>query len=513
MTYPRGPKVRDITAVPTRQLAVLTCGALLIVLCWRALALAQPFALLQYDEIYYYHWSLVPDWGYYSKPPAIAWLIGATTALLGHGFWGIKVGALLAWFATGLVVGRIAARHWGPRAGATAALLCYSAPLAGFYSLFMTTDALLLLAWSSALGLYLEARASDTVGAWLLAGLAVGVGMLCKYNMSLLALAFVLDALATADGRRLLARPGPWLGGLLALVVFAPNVLWNVAHDFIAWRHTGEISRFGGGEVGPDLLGLLGFLATQIGLFGPLTCLALLAGAPRLARAATADPALRLTLIAGACSLGTILAMALLTRAFANWAAPTLISVALLAGWLLRERSGIVVASASLNLTLLGLLMHWPLLLHVAGVASDRSIDPWTRHGGWDRAAATLADCIELTGTDIADVRLASDSRELLAQMQFRLRPGDGDIAFWQPDPDHFENWYDQRANLRTFRDHPAQSFLLLARHLEPAEIGSAFSTARRLCRLEDPRNQGTDERIEVQLVRGFRGYPGADPA
>ena len=37
------------------------------------------------DEAQYWLWSRVLDWGYFSKPPMIAWLIRATTALGGDG--------------------------------------------------------------------------------------------------------------------------------------------------------------------------------------------------------------------------------------------------------------------------------------------------------------------------------------------------------------------------------------------------------------------------------------------
>ena len=39
---------------------------------------------LFYDQAYYYYWSLHPDWGYFSKPPMVAWLIFVTTSLLGR---------------------------------------------------------------------------------------------------------------------------------------------------------------------------------------------------------------------------------------------------------------------------------------------------------------------------------------------------------------------------------------------------------------------------------------------
>ena len=39
------------------------------------LFLATDFQLAG-DEVYYWDWGRRPDWGYYSKPPLIGWLMG-----------------------------------------------------------------------------------------------------------------------------------------------------------------------------------------------------------------------------------------------------------------------------------------------------------------------------------------------------------------------------------------------------------------------------------------------------
>ena len=38
---------------------------------------------LSVDEAYYYAWSLTPDWGYWTKPPLIAWALGLADAACG----------------------------------------------------------------------------------------------------------------------------------------------------------------------------------------------------------------------------------------------------------------------------------------------------------------------------------------------------------------------------------------------------------------------------------------------
>ncbi|HWA31259.1 MAG TPA: hypothetical protein VG867_09170, partial [Rhizomicrobium sp.] len=52
------------------QIALLIVAAITLV---RVLALIFSPLNLYPDEAQYWWWSLTPDWGYFSKPPVIAW--------------------------------------------------------------------------------------------------------------------------------------------------------------------------------------------------------------------------------------------------------------------------------------------------------------------------------------------------------------------------------------------------------------------------------------------------------
>ena len=56
---------------------------LLAILAVRIIALAVSHAELFFDEAQYWAWGQEPAFGYYTKPPLIAWIIGATTSLCG----------------------------------------------------------------------------------------------------------------------------------------------------------------------------------------------------------------------------------------------------------------------------------------------------------------------------------------------------------------------------------------------------------------------------------------------
>jgi hypothetical protein len=51
---------------------------------------------LMFDEAQYWLWSLSPDWGYYSKPPLIAWAVWFTTQVCGHTEWCVRLASPVA---------------------------------------------------------------------------------------------------------------------------------------------------------------------------------------------------------------------------------------------------------------------------------------------------------------------------------------------------------------------------------------------------------------------------------
>jgi 4-amino-4-deoxy-L-arabinose transferase-like glycosyltransferase len=80
------------------------------------------------DEAQYWLWSLHPAFGYYSKPPVVAWLIALTTWLFGDSEGAIRLSAPLLHFAAALVVFRIGQRLYDARTGFWSALLYITLP-------------------------------------------------------------------------------------------------------------------------------------------------------------------------------------------------------------------------------------------------------------------------------------------------------------------------------------------------------------------------------------------------
>jgi 4-amino-4-deoxy-L-arabinose transferase-like glycosyltransferase len=149
----------------------------------------------------------------------------------------------------------------------------------------VTPDAPLLVA--SALVLYFLAKVDETGrGAWWLAvGAATGLALLSKYTALVFGLSIALWLALLPQLRRWFFTPWPWLGGLVALVLFAPVLAWNAEHDWVSFlkqggrlgmrdftlRYLGEhlAAQFGVVTPAVAVLGVMGLVAFWRGQGGP----------------------------------------------------------------------------------------------------------------------------------------------------------------------------------------------------------------------------------------------------
>ena len=59
---------------------------------------------LSVDEAQYWHWSRNIDFGYFTKPPLIAWLIGFSTFIFGNEEWAVRLFAPITHLFISLVL-------------------------------------------------------------------------------------------------------------------------------------------------------------------------------------------------------------------------------------------------------------------------------------------------------------------------------------------------------------------------------------------------------------------------
>ncbi len=210
---------------------------------------------LSEDEAYYRLWSMRPAFGYFDHPPMIAWLVWLGRRLAGDNALGVRLLPTLATAATSFLVFDLARlMGFGERVAARAGVWLNATLLVGFAGELAVPDVPNALFWTATLCCAWRAMKGHSAW-WLAAGAAAGLACLSKYSALFLAPGLLLWLALSPDGRRRLRTPWPWLAAIVAAAVFAPNVAWNAAHDWMTFAK--QFGRVGAGGFEPALLGKL----------------------------------------------------------------------------------------------------------------------------------------------------------------------------------------------------------------------------------------------------------------
>ena len=222
---------------------------------------------LTFDEAYYWMWSQHLAGGYYDHPPMVALVIRLGTLIAGDTEFGVRLISILSALPMSFAVWRSAEILFGGvEVAATATILLNVTLMAAVGTMIVTPDAPLLVA--SAFVLFFLAKVLQTGrgGWWLAVGAAVGVALLSKYTALFFGLAILIWLVSVASLRRWLISPWPYLGGLVALAMFSPVVLWNAEHQWVSFIK--QIGRARIEDFRPAFIGEL--IPTQIAFATPL---------------------------------------------------------------------------------------------------------------------------------------------------------------------------------------------------------------------------------------------------
>lgn len=218
------------------------------------------------DELYYLACSEHLDWGYVDQPPLIAVVAWFARHVFGNSLVGLRFLPALAGAALVWLTGRLAREMGGDRfAQGFAALAVLASPVFLIFHHWLTMNAFEPLLWVG--GAWCVVRAINTARAnyWLWFGVTIGVGMQTKYSVVFFALGIVAGLLLSSDRRFLLSK-WIWLGAVAALLIFLPNLIWLIHHDFPFLELMNNI-RHSGRDV---VRGPLAFIADQAMIMNPI---------------------------------------------------------------------------------------------------------------------------------------------------------------------------------------------------------------------------------------------------
>jgi 4-amino-4-deoxy-L-arabinose transferase-like glycosyltransferase len=170
-------------------------------------------------------------WGYVDQPPLLPFLVRVSRIVLGDSLRSIRFLPALASSLT-VVLAAMIARELG---GGRFALLLTSvtvlvAPIYLSGGSLLTTNCLEPLFWMGCAYFGLIAIKRNP-RYWLLFGISAGLGLEEKYSIAIFGLAIVIGLLLTRH-RRVFLNKWFYAAGLIALLLFLPNVIWNVRNDW-----------------------------------------------------------------------------------------------------------------------------------------------------------------------------------------------------------------------------------------------------------------------------------------
>jgi 4-amino-4-deoxy-L-arabinose transferase-like glycosyltransferase len=207
------------------------------------------------DEFYYVICGRHLAWGYPDQPPLTPLLARLLDV---GGLTGLRLGAVAAHLGCMVIAAALAAEFGGRRLAQILACATVAvSPLFMGAAVIFGTTVMDQLFWALTLLLVVRAVRTPTRWRWLAAGVSAGVGLEDKQTVVVLLVAILLGLVVSK--RDALRGPLPWMAGVVALILWTPNVAWDATHGWANVKMAGVLAGRTGGPVGSAAM-LIGIL-------------------------------------------------------------------------------------------------------------------------------------------------------------------------------------------------------------------------------------------------------------
>jgi 4-amino-4-deoxy-L-arabinose transferase-like glycosyltransferase len=459
--------------VPSFGLAVAILAALTVI---RVIGLEYSVVDLFFDEAQYWAWSREPAFGYFTKPPLLAWIIAGAEWICGSSEACVRAPSPVLYCGTSLLAYGIARQLYDDTVAFWAAVSMALTPGAAFSARIISTDVPLLFFWALALLAYVKLISGADRRWALVLGMALGLGTLAKYAMLYFLLGIGLAAVLDRDARRLLTKPELWLAFAIAALLVAPNIQWNIANGLATFRHTGDNIQGSGFKI--NLLRPLEFLAAQFALIGPILFAVLLGAILRIT-----SPALRradrLMLAFAIPPLLLITLTAIVSRAFANWAATAYISGLVVAVAIIVRQEAWKWLAASLAIGIVAQAVILAGDARATRLDAPRIGDVYRRTLGW----RSLGEQAGSLARQVGARAIVADKRDDVASL----------IYYWRDQPEAIFAWpFDARPThhfelTRALPARPPLPLLFVSRCPAAGRLAAQFTSVQPLGSITTP--------------------------
>ena len=174
------------------------------------------------------------DWGFVPYPPFTPFVERISFSIFGLSPVGLRLFSVIAQATAVVFTGLMARELGGCRlAQVTAGLSVALSPLPLFEGTEFQYTTFDYLWWVLIAYCVIRLLKTENPRWWLAIGAIIGIGLQTKYTMAFYVCGIVGGVVLT-KARRYLTSPWLWGGVALAIVIFLPNLIWQVKHGFIS---------------------------------------------------------------------------------------------------------------------------------------------------------------------------------------------------------------------------------------------------------------------------------------
>lgn len=225
------------------------------------------------DELYYMACGERLAWGYVDHPPLIAFIAWFVRHVFGNSIVSIRLLPVLSGTAVVFLTGVLARElGGGPFAQMLAAGAILLAPAYLAFDSFFSMNAFEPLLWLLCAWIAVRIVKGGSPKLWLVFGAIAGVGLENKHTMLVFGFALIAGLLLTGH-HSILRSKWLWLGGLVALGLFFPNLLWEARHGWPQIEVVRNAQQLKNVQMGP-----FQFLGEQVLFLNPVALPIWLAG-------------------------------------------------------------------------------------------------------------------------------------------------------------------------------------------------------------------------------------------
>lgn len=187
------------------------------------------------DELQFLSDARHMDWGFVAYPPFTPFVERIGMALFGLSLVGLRLFSVIAQavviFVSGLMARDLGGGRWAQAATAVSVALS-GVPL--FEATEFQYTSFAFLWWILICWFVIRLLQSENPRWWLAIGAAIGMGLMTKYSIVFF-IAGLLAGMLFTNARRYFAGRWFWGGVGIACLIFLPNLIWLIRHDFISY--------------------------------------------------------------------------------------------------------------------------------------------------------------------------------------------------------------------------------------------------------------------------------------